>query len=214
MKHEISVERPSYVKAAWPGKYGMFSWLEYAVNIPYPAFLVTTYKENGKPNACFCSWGCFAGDEGGYCSIVAVLKTFHTYANVLRSGEWCINLPSAGQQDQCMETIENNSIEKDEIVDSGFTVEPAHVVHAPRIAECLINMECKLEWDRPLFEGSSWHVFGGRVVHLAMDEAAFALEPEKRLQVLKTMYNVRSTLNPLTGEAGPSSLPVLQHAPS
>ena len=209
MKHEISAKRPPFVKSAWPGKYSMFSWLEYAVNIPYPTFLITTLKENGKPNACFHSWGCFAGDEGGYCSILVVLKTFHTYENILRSGEWCINLPSAGHQDQCMRTIENNSMENDEISASGFTVEPARVVQAPRIAECSINLECGLEWDRPLLDGSDWHVFGGRVVHLAMDEVAFALEPRERLQVLKTMYNVRSTLNPLTGEAGPSALPVL-----
>lgn len=209
MKHEINVERPSHVKAPWPGKYRMFSWLEYAVNIPYPTFLITTLKENGKPNACFHSWGCFAGDEGGYCSLLVVLKTFHTYENILRSGEWCINLPSADQQGQCMRTIENNSMENDEIVDSGFTTEPARVVQVPRIAECPINLECRLEWDRSLLEGSDWHVFGGRVVHLGMDEAAFALEPQERLQALKTMYNLRSTLNPLTGEAGPSALPVL-----
>ena len=42
-----------------------------------------------------------------------------------------------------------------------------------------------------------------------MDDAAFELDPQERMQVLRTMYNVRSTLNPLTGEAGPSSLPVI-----
>ena len=74
-------------------------------------------KENGKPNACFHSWGCFGGDEAGYCSVLVVLKTFHTYENILRSGEWCINFPSADQQGQCMKTIENNSMEKDEILE-------------------------------------------------------------------------------------------------
>jgi flavin reductase (DIM6/NTAB) family NADH-FMN oxidoreductase RutF len=213
MKHEISVEKPSYVEAVWPGKYRLFSWLEYAVNIPYPAFLVTTFKENGKPNACFHSWGCFAGDGGGYCSALVVLETFHTYGNVLRSGEWCINLPAADQQEQCMKTIENNGFENDEIVDSGFSIEPSRVIRAPRIAECLINLECKLEWNRPLFEGSRWHVFAERVLHVAMDDAAFALEPQKRIQTLSTMYSLRSTLNPLTGETGPSSLPVLMAPP-
>jgi flavin reductase (DIM6/NTAB) family NADH-FMN oxidoreductase RutF len=213
MKHEISVEKPSYVQSAWPGKYQLFSWLEYAVNIPYPAFLVTTFKENGKPNACFHSWGCFAGDQEGYCSVLVVLESFHTYENIRRSGEWCINLPSADQEQKCMLTIENNGLDNDEIVDSGLSVEPSWVVQAPRVAECLINLECRLEWDRPLLEGSKWHVFVGRIVHAAMDDAAFALQPGERLEALKTMYNLRSTLNPLTGEAGPASLPVLRPSP-
>ena len=209
MKHEIDVERPANLKEAWPRQYGMFSWLEYVVNIPYPVFLVTTFNENGKPNACLHSWGCFAGDDRGFCSVLVVLKTFHTYDNILRSGEWCINLPSADQQEQCMKTIEYNGLESDEIVEAGFTVGTAQVVRAPRIAECLINLECKLEWDRSLFEGSEWHIFAGRVVHLAMDSAAFELDPQQRMQTLRTMYSMRASLNPLTGEAGPSSLPII-----
>lgn len=209
MKREIGVEKPSYLVAAWPGKYRMFSWLDYATNIPYPIFLITTLKENGKPNACLHSWGCFGGDGSGYYSILTMLKSYHTCANILRTGEWCINFPSVDQHDPCFKTIELNSIENDEIVDAGFTVESPRVVRAPRIAECLINLECEREGERSLFQGGDWHVFAGRVVHLAMDDAAFELDPGKRMQALKTMYNLRSTLNPLTGEAGPSSLPVI-----
>ncbi|UCC63176.1 MAG: flavin reductase [Anaerolineae bacterium] len=209
MKHEISVEKPSYLKEAWPGKYRLFSWLEYAMNIPYPIFIVTTLKENGRSNACLHSWGCFGGGGGGYYSIFTMLKSYHTYANILRSGEWCINFPLADQRDQCMKTIENNGPENDEILDSGFTIEPSQVIQAPRISECPINLECRLAWERPLFDGSEWHVFAGRAVHLAMDDATFELDPQQRMQTLRTMYNLRSTLNPLTGETGPSSLPVI-----
>jgi len=209
MKREISIERPSYLEAAWPGKYKLFSWLEYAANIPYPIFIITTLKENGKANACLHSWGCFGGDDGGYCSMLTMLRSYHTYANILRSGEWCINFPSATQRDQCMKTIENNAIENDEIIDSGFTIELPRLIQTPRIAECPINLECKLEWGRPLFQDSNWHVFAGKVVHLAMDDAVFELDPQTRMQTLRTMYNLRSTLNPLTGETGPNSLPAL-----
>ena len=209
MKQEISVEKPSYLEGAWPEKYEVFSWLEYAMNIPYPIFIITTLKANGKSNACLHSWGCFGGDGKGYSAIVTMLRSYHTYTNILRSGEWCINFPSAHQDDQCMRTIENNGMENDEIVDSGFTVESSRRIQSPRIAECLINLECKLEWERSLFEGSDWHVFAGKVVHLAMDDVAFELDPQKRMQTLSTMYNLRSTLNPLTGEAGPRSLPVI-----
>jgi flavin reductase (DIM6/NTAB) family NADH-FMN oxidoreductase RutF len=209
MKHEISIERPLHLKAAWSGKYKVFSWLEYAVNVPYPVFIITTLKENGRANACLHSWGCLGGDEKGYYSILTMLRSYHTYANIVRSGDWCINFPSADKQEQSMKTIECNGPENDEILDSGFTVEASRVVGAPRIAECLINLECKLEWERPLLEGCGWHVFAGRIVHVAMDDVALELDPEKRMQALRTMYNLRSTLNPLTGEAGPSGLPVI-----
>ena len=112
MKREISVERPSHLKAAWPGKYKAFSWLEYAVNIPYPVFIITTLKENGRANACLHSWGCFGGDEKGYYSILTMLRSYHTYANIVRSGDWCINFPSADQQEQSMKTIECNNPER------------------------------------------------------------------------------------------------------
>jgi len=209
MKHEISVQRPSYLKAAWPGKYKLFSWLEYAMNIPYPIFIITTFKENGKPNACLHSWGCFGGDDKGYYSILTMPKSYHTCANILRSGEWCINFPSADYHEQCMATIEYNGMDNDEIIDSGFTIEPSQVIQAPRIGECLVNVECKLEWERSLSRDSDWHIFAGRVVHLAMNEAVFELDPQRRMQTLSTMYNLRSTLNPLTGETGPSSLAVI-----
>lgn len=29
-----------------------FSWLEFVTSVPSPMFLVTSYKSNGKPNAC------------------------------------------------------------------------------------------------------------------------------------------------------------------
>jgi flavin reductase (DIM6/NTAB) family NADH-FMN oxidoreductase RutF len=209
MKHEFDAGRPAHLQGAWPGKYELFSWLDYAVNIPYPIYVITTLKENGRSNACLHSWGCFGGDGQGYCAVLTMLRSYHTCSNILRTGEWCINFPSADQREQCFKTIERNDVENDEIVESGFTIEPSRAIRTPRIAECAINLECTLEWERPLFEGSDWHVFAGRVVHLAMDDTAFELDPTERMRILRTMYNVRSTLNPMTGQAGPSSLPVI-----
>lgn len=210
MKKEISIEKPSYLKEAWPGKYQMFSWLEYVVNIPYPIFIITTIKENGKSNACLHSWGFFAGDDKGYYSVLAILKSYHTYENIIRSEEWCINFPSLDQEEKCANTIEHNDIENDEIIDSGFTAESSRRIEAPRIGECSINMECKLEWQTPLFQGGNWHVFTGKVIHIAMDDELFELDPRKRVEKLNIMYNLRSTLNPLTGETGPAGSPVIK----
>ncbi len=93
---------------------------------------------------------------------------------------------------------------------AGFTTEPSRVVRSPRIAECLAHMECTLQWHRPLAEGSRARVFVGKVVHVAMDERACITDPRERLIALSTMYNVRSTLNPLTGETHPGGLGIVR----
>jgi len=61
MKHEVGIEQPKNLTEDWPGKYDLFSWLEYAVTVPYPLFLITTRKANGAPNACLHAWGMLVG---------------------------------------------------------------------------------------------------------------------------------------------------------
>lgn len=200
MKREINIQQPEYLVEDWPGKYEVFSWLEYVVTIPNPIFFITTRKPNGAPNANLSSWGMLIGEKGNYSSLLALLDNSHTFSNILREGEWCVGFPSFQYYRQCFETIRLNGLENDEISEAGFTVEPPTVVQAPRIAECALSLECRLEWHRPLYENSHWTLFAGRVIHLGMDEAAMATDPLERMQSLGLMYNVRGTINPLTGE--------------
>ncbi len=118
----------------------------------------------------------------------------HTYYNILRMGEWCINLPAMEQREQCQKTIEYNGTDNDEIMDGGFTVAPSRVIQSPRITECLVNMECTLEWRRPLFGEGSQYVFVSKVVHVAMDERACVEELQQRLKALNTMFSKRDGL--------------------
>lgn len=210
MKQEISVTQPEYLIEDWPGKYDVFSWLEYIVTVPNPIFFVTTRKANGAPNANLNAWGFLIGEKGNYSSLMAVLDNSHTYENILREGEWCLCFPSFQYYRQCFETIRLNQPDNDEITDSGFTVELPKCVQAPRIAECLINLECRLEWHRPLYENSHFHLFVGRVLHLAMDESVMVPDPVERMRIMALMYNIRSTVHPLTGEQyGPNTLGLL-----
>ncbi len=75
MKHEIGISQPGFFVEDWPGKYEVFSWLEYVVTVPNPIFLITTYKENGKPNANLHSWGFPVGDCDHF-SFRLVLRRF------------------------------------------------------------------------------------------------------------------------------------------
>jgi flavin reductase (DIM6/NTAB) family NADH-FMN oxidoreductase RutF len=210
MKREISIAQPDYLIEDWPGKYEVFSWLEYIITVPNPIFFITTRKENGAPNANLSSWGFLIGEKGNYSSLLAILDNSHTCRNILREGEWCVCFPSFQHYRQCFETIRLNQQYNDEITEAGFTVEPATSVRASRIAECLVNLECHLEWHRSLYDNSRWHLFAGRVTHLAMDESVMVPDPVERLRRLELMYNVRSTVHPLTGEQyGPNTLGLL-----
>jgi flavin reductase (DIM6/NTAB) family NADH-FMN oxidoreductase RutF len=210
MKQEISITQPGYLVEDWPGKYDVFSWLEYIVTVPNPIFLVTTRKANGAPNANLNSWGFLIGEKGNYSSLVALLDNSHTYGNILREGEWCVCFPSFQHYHQCFETIRLNAPDNDELTDAGFTVELPKTVQAPRIAECSVNLECRLEWHHPLYENSRWHLFAGRVSHLAVDESVMVPDPVERMRIMGLMYNVRSTVHPMTGEQyGPNTLGLL-----
>ena len=48
-----------------------------------PVSLVTSYKSNGRPNACMQSWACFnGGPDGFYAVLSSVSKTGHLYQTV------------------------------------------------------------------------------------------------------------------------------------
>ncbi len=111
-----------------------------------------------------------------------------------------MNYPTVKHYPQCFETVYCNALENDEIDDAGFTLEPAQTIAAPRIAECLLNLECRLEWHHSLYEGNPWHILAGRVQHVAAHESALVIDPDKRMQALGLMYNLRSTINPVNGD--------------
>ena len=70
MRHEIGIAQPEYLIEDWPGKYEIFSWLEYVVTVPNPIFIITTRKANGAPNANLKSWGLLIGEKGNYSSVL------------------------------------------------------------------------------------------------------------------------------------------------
>jgi flavin reductase (DIM6/NTAB) family NADH-FMN oxidoreductase RutF len=210
MKHEIAITQPACLVEDWPGKYQIFSWLEYVVTVPNPIYIITTRKANGAPNANLQSWGLLVGEKGNYTSLLALLEDTHTYANIVRAGEWCVGFPSFEHYRQCFETIKCNGADNDEITESGFTLEAPKMVQAPRIAECSVTLECRLEWHHPLYAGSPWQLFAGRVVHVAVEEDVMVPDPVERVRRMDLMYNVRSTVHPLTGaQVGPNTLGLL-----
>ena len=176
-----------------------FSWMEFVTAIPAPLFVATTYKPEGKTNACLQSWACFSGDKNGFFAILsAVNKGGHLYKTLKDTGACVLNFPSADQYDRCVDTITNNQWDADEIAASGLTAEPAATVNAPRIKECFLALECEYAWERELVEGSTHTLMCLRVTNICMDEDH--LDEAKLGRYGKTgyLYNVHHPLNPET----------------
>lgn len=62
-----------------------FSWIEYVLAIPSPLIVVTSYKDNGKPNATMQSWSTFVSEDGFYCIFGSVNKNQHMYSSIKSS---------------------------------------------------------------------------------------------------------------------------------
>jgi flavin reductase (DIM6/NTAB) family NADH-FMN oxidoreductase RutF len=170
VKLEISDIRPDNFIDRWPGEFEVFSHYEMALGIPHALFLITTVKENGQPNACFQSWSSFCGDSGGYFALTPLLQKTHTYHNILRTREFCLNFLSARYFDACYQTVFHNEEDTDEIAVGGFTAEPGQRISVPRIREAFLALECVYESQLDLSGKGLSALMIGKVVWAAMED--------------------------------------------
>ena len=168
-----------------------FSWMDFVTAIPAPLFVVTSYKSNGKPNACLQSWACFNGDTNGFYAVLSsVSNRGHMYQTVRETGEVVLNFPSADIYSLCKDTIRNNGFEDDEITLSGLTCEPATVVNAPRIKECFLALESRYLWEREIIEGNNNVLMCFEVKNICIDEKYLDEAGQGRYGESGFLYNV------------------------
>lgn len=203
MKTEFS-NIPNTFKETWPGEFQSFSWQDFLTCIPSVLLVITSYKANGKENACLQSWSTFVGDSGEFiCIIGSVSKKGHLY-ETLKENKCCVlNFPTRDIYKKCEDTIQNNNYDDDEITLSGLTSERAITVNAPRIKECFLNIECEYLWEREHFENSRDVVVALRSKHICMDSAKWDENVQGRFGKDGFMYNIHSSRNPDTGEVTP-----------
>jgi len=169
MKVEINNKIPTHFSEYWPAYYDIFSHYEETLGIPHALFLITTLKENGKPNICFGGWGSFWGDKGGFFALIPVMQKSHTYANILRDKEFCVNFINYSYRENCWNTIKNNDEELDEMTVGGFIEEKPSVVSVPRIAQAFMSLECTLESEQDISKAGVNSLIIGKVVHASVD---------------------------------------------
>lgn len=193
MKKEYSAVPPSMAKMETYG----FSWMDFVTAIPSPLFVVTSYKSNGKPNACLQSWACFnGGSKGFYAILSSVNKAGHLYQTIKETGVCVLNFPSADIYDRCSDTIKNNQWEADEITASGLTADSASTVNAPRIKECFLCLESRYLWEREITEGSSHVLMCFEVTNICIDETYVNEAVQGRYGERGYIYNVHYPVNP------------------
>ena len=176
------------------GQYG-FSWKEFVMTVPSPMFLVTTYKSNGKPNACMQSWATFTSADRGnrfYAILASVNKKGHLYQSLKETKQAVINFFSAEYHSLCMATIQNNQFDTDEITSSGLTVTKAEWVNAPVVKECFMNLECEYVWEKEVVSGDDHVMICLEVIGAHIDEKYLSDKTGDN----GLLYNIHYPLNP------------------
>lgn len=187
-----------------------FHWLEHVTAVPAPLVLVTGYKENGLANGTMQSWFCFSNENNFYCIFGSVNKYTHMYEIISKKKQIVINFPDRTCIEKCMDTVANNSYDMDELSASNLHYRDGSKVKAPVVNECFLNLECEVEWEREIYEGSSHVALCVRIVNIWMDEAHYNSEKYGRYGETGYLYNVHSPLNPETGKREDTTVAVLK----
>lgn len=210
MKIEIGKEFPRYFKPLYPEEFNLFHHFETTAGIPSVLFAITTWKENGKPNICFHAWSCFHGDRTAFFAVMGNLyQHTHTYANIQREKCFCINFLPISCYDRLVETIHHNDFEEDEFRAGDFTLTEAKEIHAPKIEEAFLSLECTLRSVEDLSGAGITAMVTGQVVHATVDEA-YAKGYENRYGEDGYMLLVPAPQNLITGEPAQSGISTVE----
>lgn len=176
-----------------------FNWMEFVAQVPSPLCIVTSYKKNGRANACMQSWLTFTGGKSGYYAILsAVSKWGHLYRTLHETGEAVINFMSADLYDKCMATIQHNDFETDEIAAAELTARRAGMVNAPLIEECFMNLECAFRWEKEISVGDDSVLACLEVLNVQIDERHLDEGDLGRTGETGILYNIHHPINPET----------------
>lgn len=116
---------------------------------PRPVLLVTTRDVAGKDNIITVSWAGMACTHPPMLT-VSLRKSRHSHAVILATKEFVVNIPTSKQREAVELCGTSSGKDTDKFSLSGLSKVPASVVAAPLIAECPINLECKVRHVLPL----------------------------------------------------------------
>lgn len=160
-----------------------------------PVILITTLHANGILNA---------GAFGAYTNVsptdvaFAIWKGGHTYRNIVRSGEFVVNVPPAGLAPKMAVFAEHLPDTASEVEEAGCTSFDSAHVSVPGISECVATVECK--YLKEMDVGAHSLVIG-RALGGSAEESV--LTEDGRLDVLKArIFHAVAYPEPIYAEFG------------
>ena len=158
-------------------------WYSDIVVFPKMVTIITTVNEagdiNAAPYAYFIQYDVLKKNPRIF---LGMRKFTHTYQNILSTGEFVINFPSADYLEDIMETCRFYPEGVNELEHTRFTAIPSQKVAPPSIKECGQIIECKLNNQYELDKIQA-HIIGD-VVALVFDEELIELGREERFRRL------------------------------
>ena len=198
--YEKGCQRPRTINEDWEHQFEVLPWMAYLTAIPHAIFMVTTLKENGIANAALHGWSSFTGEGDSYFVIMPVIRRTHTYANIVREKEWCVNFLSAKYIEMCKETIRRNRVDTDEISAAGFSAVRSATISAPGIEESFLRLECVYQWEKELLQGSTNVLICGKVKHLSVEGCFVTSKVTDRYGPDSFVFHLMAMKDPFTGE--------------
>jgi len=145
---------------------------------PTPAALVTSVAPDGKPNIITLGEVYNLSLRNPTIVGIGIHKARYSHELITRSGEYVVNLPTVRILDAVDRCGATSGRQVDKFAAFGLTPLPAKVVRPPLIAECPINVECKVIG---IEEIGDHDLFKGQVVAAHVD--ASLLDEQGRIRV-------------------------------
>jgi flavin reductase (DIM6/NTAB) family NADH-FMN oxidoreductase RutF len=149
-----------------------------------PVVIITTRNDQGESNAApfaMCMEVCHNPPMIAF----GVGEGKDTYRNVVKTGEFVINVPGEEILKKLMVTAKRYPPDVNELAEAGLGELPGITVAAARIAECKIHFECRVEWIK---EAGDHFVVVGRVVSATADKDALTADFRIRIDTIKPVH--------------------------
>ena len=110
---------------------------------PQPVFIISTYNDDGTPNAMNAAWGGISEEA----EITVCIDSGHkTAANLISRGAFCVSMADARHIAACdyVGVVSGNDV-PDKFERAGFHAERSEFVDAPIISELSMTLECRVK---------------------------------------------------------------------
>ena len=156
---------------------------------PSPAGLITSMAPDGKANIITLGEVFNLSIASPVIVGIAIAKPRYSHALICESGEFVVNLPCADMVEKVDRCGSMSGRDVDKFAEVGLTPLPAQKVAPPLIAECPVNLECRL---LSVQETGDHDLFQGEVLVEHVDSEALDDDGRIRVDKLNTLCYLHS----------------------